>query len=422
MHGPGIKKQSTINQEALMKKLTVLMAVLMAACFVMPAMAQPALTSAPDAGVAKLTYGPDKWIDAHLLFQMQYTATRTWDKSVEKEGDNEWVSNFAPRRMRMVFSGQVAPNVTFFAETDIVNSVVQAQKADLSDAGLKNEQWMVFLQDAYINLKVAEEFQVAFGMILLPFTHHNRQSAVSLLGVDYNTTFVGNSIPQDTVWRDYGVEFRGLLANKMIDYRIGVFDGVERDMDVDNDTDANEDDNINPKGLPRVTGRVQINLMDAEDRFFYSGNYLGKKKIVSFGGGIDYMKAVEYVAADNEAVDYLAWTVDVTIDYPISPNMVIAFQAAYVNMENSTDSTAETSQAYFAQAGLLLNGMFQPVIKYETYVNEYDAGDNTISYLHVGFNYFINGHNANIKIDYRHPMGEDESGAVAVEQIGRAHV
>ena len=30
--------------------------------------------------------------------------------------------------------------------------------------------------------------------------------------------------------------------------------------------------------------------------------------------------------------DYLAWTVDATVDYPIHPNMVIAFQAAYVNM------------------------------------------------------------------------------------------
>ena len=59
-----------------MKKLIVLLAVFMAACLVMPVVAQPALTSAPaDAGVAKLTYGPDKWIDLHLLFQMQYTNT-----------------------------------------------------------------------------------------------------------------------------------------------------------------------------------------------------------------------------------------------------------------------------------------------------------------------------------------------------------
>lgn len=383
-----------------MKKLIVLMAVIMAACLVMPVMAQPALTSGADSGVAKLSYGPDKWIDVHLLFQMQYTNTFMWDDSGpasgETDSDGVWASDFDAKRMRVMFNGQVAPMVTFFVETDF----------ERNTAG---DKYTLILQDAYINYKFAEEFNITFGMILLPFMHHNRQSAVSLLGVNYNGTTVG--VPETVhFWRDFGVEFRGLLANKMIDYRIGVFDGRERESN-----NAGTDDDINPQGLPRVTGRIQVNLMDAEEGFFYSGNYLGKKRIVSFGGGVDYMK--EATQGTDAVEDYMAWTVDLTVDYPLNPNMVLAFQAAYVAYTwNPAYANVEDASAYFAQAGLLLNGQFQPVLKYETLTREYATGDDINTYLYVGFNYFINGHNANVKIEYRHPMGENDTTGVTVDQ------
>ena len=184
-------------------------------------------------------------------------------------------------------------------------------------------------------------------MILLPFMHHNRESAVSLLGLDYNTTAVNMS--ESTVWRDYGVEFRGLLAGGMIDYRVGVFDGIERMIMLSVLMMMSIRD-----GLPRVTGRIQINLMDPENGFFYSGNYLGKKKIVSFGAGVDYMKEAVYNTVENTVEDYLAWTVDATIDYPINPGMVVAFQVAYVAYQWSPALAVEDASSYYAQAGLLI--------------------------------------------------------------------
>lgn len=345
------------------------------------------LAHAQEAGVAKLTYGPNLWIDAHLLFQMQYTNTYTWDATVEKDSDGAWASDFAARRMRVMFNGQVAPNVTFFIESDL--------KAT-------GEQYFMFLQDAYINYKFSDELQIAFGMILLPFMHHNRESAVSLLGVDYNTTAI--NIPEDVVWRDYGIEFRGLLAGGMLDYRIGLFDGIERDAN-----GVGSRDDINPNGLPRIVGRVQVNLMEPETGFFYSGNYLGKKKIVSFGIGIDYMKDATYDNAKNEVNDYFAWTVDATVDYPIDPNMVVAFQAGYVNYAWSPELGVENAYSYYAQAGLLLANAWQPVLRYEATVEDVGGKDVTTAYFHFGLNYFLNGHNANIKIDFRYPMGEDET-------------
>jgi hypothetical protein len=98
--------------------------------------------------------------------------------------------------------------------------------------------------------------------------------------------------------------------------------------------------------------------------------------------------------------------------------MVLAFQAAYVHMQNRPGTLSlfgltgltmpEKEYGYFAQVGLLLNNTWQPVIKYASWVyQEADGSDDAqVNYLTVGLNYFINGHNANIKLEYQMPMRE----------------
>ena len=417
-----------------MKRFTVLLAMLAVALFTMPVFAQ-------DAGVPKLTYGPNQWLQVHFLLQAQYQSAAIWDADRpayaedETDSDATWDSTFKIRRARIILSGQVAQNVSFFVETDDYN---RGGRGNAGAAGGTGEG--TFIQDAYVDFTIAPEFKIAMGMILLPFMHHNRQSAVSLLGVDYNVDVV--KFMNNKVWRDTGIEFRGLLAGGVIDYRIGVFQGQERELDVENEAGTDRVGHLNGNAAPRFVGRIQLNLMDAEDGFFYSGNYLGKKKIVSFGGGIDYQSnaGIDYdyqTSTPNKIDDYFAWTLDFTVDYPFAPGTVLALQGAYVHIDNRWSRTTKTrihgtalesyydydyygeEYGYFVQAGLLLMNTIQPVIKYSTWVNKNKnaIGDDTSTYLTFGLNYFISGHNANIKIEYRHPLGEDESRSPSVDQI-----
>lgn len=426
-----------------MKRFTVLFAILAIAVFSLPVFAQ-------DAGVAKLTYGPDRWLQVHFLLQAQYQSAAIWnaDRAAayedETDSDATWDSTFRLRRARIILSGQASKYVSFFVETDDYN---RGGRANSGAAGGSGEG--TFIQDAYVDFTIAPEFKIAMGMILLPFMHHNRQSAVSLLGVDYNTDVV--KFMNNRVWRDTGIEIRGLLAGGIIDYRLGAFQGQERELDVQNNARTDRVGHFNEDAAPRFVGRIQINLMDAEDGFFYSGNYLGKKKIVSFGGGIDYQSGagIDYdyqTGTPNKIDDYLAWTLDLTIDYPLAPGTVIALQGAYVHIDNrwsrSTVSTMDTTSpsatdtmdsyykytyygeeyGYFVQAGLLIMNTIQPVIKYSTWVNKNKTavGDDTSTYLTFGLNYFIDGHNANIKLEYRLPLGENESVDPTVDQIDRS--
>jgi len=347
--------------------------------------------------IAKFTFGDDQYLELHYLLQVQ-------GYSIYSDGGSQsdyWAKDFMIRRSRVILKGQAAQGVEFFMETDAPK---QENNNNTESDVTKNGKYL-FTQDAYIDFTIAKELKIAFGHILLPFMHHDRQSAATLLCVDYTGAVVpvgGN------VWRDTGIEFRGLLANGLVDYRVGVFDGQDRKPGTPT---------INKNDMPRFTGRVQVNLKDAEEGFFYSGNYLGKKSIISFGAGIDYQQ--DAFDAGTKAKDYTAWTVDVYFDHPVAANNVLTLQAAYVNVKNSPfmTGTPEKANMYFAEGGFLINGTWQPVARYYYKETETLAGiKSKISEIAGGINYYIKGHNANIKVEYAQQL-KDESDDFKNKQV-----
>lgn len=397
-----------------MRLIKVVLTVLLAMAFIMPAFAQ-------EDGIGKFTFGENKWVSLHYLLQAQ----GMYQQDQDNAGKQYYGSDAQVRRSRVILKGQVSEKVTFFMETD-------APKQE----GINSKN--LFTQDAFIDYAIMDEFKIAVGHILLPFMHHDRSSAVSQLGVDYNsaTVQVGSN-----VWRDTGVEVRGLLFGGLIDYRVGAFDGQDREWVTVDDSapeTATEDTQLNKNDSLRYTGRVQLNFLDAEEGFYYSGNYLGKKKVLSLGGGVDYQQDV-YAKDVDKTDDYMAWTVDLTVDVPVGAGNSFALQGAYVQYNNNPKFDANPdeeeeyldvgptyavntykgvtqtyeSTAYFVQAGFLWNNMLQPVVKYwhtnTTLVEDGDEVQTTM--LTGGLNYFINGHNANIKIEYNYPL-KDEGHAI----------
>lgn len=334
-------------------------------------------------GIAKFTFNDDQYLELHYLLQVQAYSQQVKDTTTD---DKYWSKDSMIRRSRIILKGQAAQGVEFFMETD-------APKQEDNNNGK-----YLFTQDAYVDFTVAKELKIAFGHILLPFMHHNRQSAATLLCADYSAAVVpvgGN------VWRDTGVEFRGLLANGMVDYRIGIWDGKDRD--------ATATPVINKNDMPRYTGRVQVNLKDAEEGFFYSGNYLGKKSIISFGMGLDYQQ--DAFNGGTKAKDYTAWTIDVYFDHPVGGNNVLTLQGAYVNVKNSpfiTGGNTEKADMYFAEGGFLINGTWQPVARYYYKETETTTGTKSkISEIAGGLNYYIKGHNANVKVEYAQQLKDE---------------
>ena len=272
---------------------------------------------------------------------------------------HSYAQNVFIRRARVLMAGQITPTLTFFAETDSPNLF----KA--TTAGTKNNGSQIILQDAYVNYKFKDEFSVDNGL----------QSAASLMPLDYGTyTFANSTALQNSAGRDTGVQARGYVFNKKFEYRAGVFQGMR--------------DQLNRE--LRTTARVQYNFFDAETSFFYTGSYLGKKKILSVGGGYDHQHKYAGIAED------------IFLDWPTKTGAITAqFDHIAYNGSTFLKTLPKQSDTEFEAGYLIGKTRWMPVVQVAQRNFTASTGIDEKRYG-AGLNYFLNGHNANFKTLFYH--------------------
>jgi len=355
----------------------------------------------------------DPSIKVRFLLQGQAQMTENGNPT----GDG-WDNEMFLRRARIILAGKVNKWIHFFMETD--------------NPGMgKKGNWGVktYVQDAFVDFQMYREFKVAVGMILLPFTHMNRQSAASLNTLDYHNPF-SKGFVAGNVWRDAGIEARGIVAN-MLDYRVGVFNGLRGTATKDLATDEIQ---FNTNESPRVTGRVAFNVFEPETGFFYGGTSLGKKRILAIGAGFDFQPGAALDDKGGEKA-YSAFSGDVYCDYPLNDKMSLTGQAAFVMFDRGNDQAklkdaagtvmtdakgdifdpgtftpnAGTGMGAYGDLGFRYD-MWQPVIGGEWY--DSDKAGSDLMNMRAGINMFIKGHNANIKLEYARTQSGDHDGTM----------
>ncbi len=328
-------------------------------------------------------------------------------------------TDFYLRRMRILLFGQLTDKVQFFVETDNPNFGKNGNFAGNT-----------FIQDAWMEYNLSEAFQVDAGMLLVPFSHHGMQGAVTLHSLDYHGALVKYPRGSTKVWRDYGVMIRGLVLNKMVGYRLAILNGVH----------GGAQDPRNPHDWPRLTARLTFNMFDTESGpgtggFFWDGIYLKKtdagivstKKIVSVGASFDWQKDLNVhrnVGQTNPAADgfvenrqdYWAMAADIFVDFPLSEDKLMGLTGQvdfyYYNHGDMTNlADGQPRSFYGLKPGSEYTGMgimSELGVRYDAYEalvsvdwfnateSEGDAGD----YLAIygGFNWWWLGHSTSLKL------------------------
>jgi hypothetical protein len=278
-------------------------------------------------------------------------------------------TNLFLRRLRLLFGGQVAKNVTFFVETDAPN-------LGKTLATGKNITPAIIVQDAYGEFKQSDGFALDAGLMFVPFSRNSLQSANTLLALDYGAYTFSQSAPtQSSTGRDTGFQAKGYFLKNRLEYRIGAFQGLR---------------NTSSNNALRYTGRVQYNVLDPETAFFYTGTYLGAKKILAIGGAFDTQS------------HYHAYDADVFTEYPFGPG---AFTGQFDLTRFDGDVTLTSLKKQndiLLELGYLVHALrLTPVLQFvHRDIVDLSSGDEHRT--SIGANYWWAGHNASIKGAYTH--------------------
>jgi Phosphate-selective porin O and P len=288
-------------------------------------------------------------------------------ESIDGPGTDAQTNNLFVRRLRLMFGGQLTKKVTFFVETDTPN-------LGKTLAAGKSIQEATLIQDAYAEFKVTDAFAVDAGLMFIPFSRNYLQSAASLLPVDYGAyTYAQSGPTQSSTGRDTGFQVKGYVLNDHLEYRIGAFQGLR-------DTASHR--------TFRYAGRVQYNMLDPEVGFFYTGSYLGKKKVVSVGGAFDVQS------------DYHGYALDAFVDHPLGSGAITG-QFDYNWFDGGTSlRTLPKQHDILLELGYLVPAMKLTPFVQVAHRNVVDTGASDELRVSVGASYWLAGHNANIKAAY----------------------
>jgi hypothetical protein len=142
----------------------------------------------------------------------------------------------------------------------------------------------------------------------------------------------------------------------------------------------------------RGAGRLQVQLLEPEaPTYSYAGTYLGRRKILALGAGIDGQSS------------YKAWAGDAFFSYPFGANGITA-QANYIHYDGDTFFPTLVKQNTFEIEGgyHFTSSKFTPFAKFEAR----DVSDATLAAnqdehrFQLGLTYYVVGHNLNLKGAY----------------------
>jgi hypothetical protein len=316
------------------------------------------------------------------------------------------------RRARIMLWGSATKEISYFIETDEPN---------LGKGG--DFTIRTFVQDAFLTYTVAPAFKVDAGLMLAPLSHHTLEGATSLNALDYHSDMV--KLPAGRVFRDTGVQVRGLVLDDHLGYRVAIMEGVRNGAVPQPAAPAGggpapERTMLNPGGVPRFVGQLRVNLMGSEPDFFLKGIYFTDKPIVSLGVGGDWQSKAA-IKLNGSHGDYLSGSFDAFVDYPVGNNELIVKANYFLYTEGAVPGTVTLPGTYgtwpgasaiYGEAGFRF-GIVEPIAFVE-YLKARKDALTTIA-PHGGLNFWVMKHNFNIKTDVGWKKSEQKNLETHVE-------
>ena len=338
-------------------------------CRVVVAMALAALV-VPAVAEAQAVIKVNDNVNFRIGFQLQ-----AWGDWAQDAASNGYIENLYARRVRLIVGGQVAPDVTFFFQTDNPN-LGKAPKA--LGTGL-------IVQDALMTWKLANQFRLEGGLFLVPLSRIGLSTTSAFLTLDISPTGTVFATPSATSGlRDTGFQARGYLLDRgQLEYRVAVTQGVR------NAAVAGVDGGS--RNAFRTTTFLNYNFFETENGYVLGGTNLGKKKVLALSGGWDTQAS------------YNSYDANFFTTLPVGKGNEFAAQVQWTHYDGQKWLTTIPQQNdYVAELAFYLDAAkLQPFAKYEVQKFSQTAAQvNDVKRWGVGFHYNVSKQNFKISAQY----------------------
>lgn len=336
------------------------------------------------------------------------------------------------RRSRVLAFAQISPRFLILTHFGL-NSL---SPNNLTSLGNNGNSPQLFLHDAWTEFRLHESLYVGAGLHYWKgMTRLSNQSTLNFMTLDQSRPFVAwHSLGiTDQFARHLGMYAKGAIGN--FDYRLAVNSPLKNNISADYGSKGsgltytgavNPDKNGDPVGNTIVEGYFRYNFWDKEStKLPYAvGTYMGKKKVFGVGAGFYMQPNGMYNETTGEHGNVSHFAVDAFLDTPVGDkgNAVNAY-AAFMSFdygENYVGRWAGTGTNIYAQLGYYAKSLkLMPYISLQS--GSYDGFEENVGAMNIGANYFINGHNAKVTLEYHRINGDTREGAAtqddAVSQL-----
>lgn len=316
------------------------------------------------------------------------------------------------RRNRLGFVGTYNDVLSFYFNTEYIENKI-VSPLTISDQPNQN----FYVLDAQIRYDPFDFLRFQLGKFKHNLTRENLESCFEPLNLD-RSLFINT--PYKTS-RDYGVAVWGNILDGWIQYRVDVMEGK---------TGRSGDPVASSMSQFRYTGRLQFSFLeDKETDYGMKGTYRGNKTVLTLGGAVQYEPSVVYTDVVNKTgvKDYLAYSVDLFYEQPIEKVGTFTLSAAYVDINfgdaykgmeyASAESYGQNGQkrGYYVKFGYMLPMIpLQFFARWDSYYfarldSKNQAFYNQqVNWAGAGFNYYIDGQNIKITLQYSRTMFAQE--------------
>lgn len=343
---------------------------------------------------------------------------QVWAQYNDKAGTSDNPVDMRLRRSRFLAFAQI--NKDFLIVTHFGVNNQSTSSGGVNDASAPGKKPQLYMHDAWVEYSVVKKteenpFSLDFGAGLHYWNGISRitmASTLNFLEIDAPTFNWPNIETTDQFARQMGYYIKGKYD--MVGYSFSINEPFKQNAPaIKKDGPALLNDKTTKWAY---NGYVELQLADQEGNLlpYKVGTYVGTKTIFNVGAGFYFHPDGSVrLDADSSRVNenHLILSADVFFDQPIGGDMALTAYGVFYSMDYGKDYVRSggtimgTGSIFFAQAGLLLPkdilgdlGRLQPFVGFS--YKDFDAYDSAGIQYDLGFNWFIDGHNAKISAQY----------------------